>query len=216
MPSPEQASLFDFGLDLRAMQEVKLRVMNATYAKNTMIAYRSAWKLFQAWCREAGRESLPATPQTCIDHAAWCIAQNLRLDTVHGRLKAVNHYHREHQQPLPFEASVHEFLRNARRALCEKPQGKEALTPVQLRKISTALGKSVLSVQDIEERSMILLCFALGWRCSELVSLDLRDIRWVEKGILVRLGKSKTISKAAADWWACITVAGRSLARFAH
>jgi integrase len=39
---------------------------------------------------------------------------------------------------------------------------------------------------------MILLCFALGWRRSELASLDLRDVRWVKEGIVLWLGKSKT------------------------
>lgn len=168
-----------------------MRIMNAKYAKNTIRNYRCSWGSFQAWCQDAGREDMPATPLTCIDHASWCIAKGLRLETVHLRLKAINHYHKQDNLPLPFDAAVREFLRNARRALCEKPQGKEALSPPQLRKISKALS-GVLNPVDVRDRSMILLGFASGWRESELVSLDLRDIRWVEEGIVLRLGKSKT------------------------
>lgn len=39
---------------------------------------------------------------------------------------------------------------------------------------------------------MILLQFAAGWRCSEVVSLDLADVRFVPEGMLLWLAKSKT------------------------
>jgi integrase len=192
MSSYKQTSLFDFGLDLRPAQQVKTRIMAATLAVNTLRNYRSSWKSFQRWCSEAGGvSSLPATPATLIDHAAWCIAEKLRIQTIYLRLKAANHYHREHGLALPFDREVGQFMRNAVRDLCERPQGMAALTPEQLRKISRAL-KARQTVLDVRDRAVLLLCFALGWRRSELASLDLRDVRWVKEGILLWLGRSKT------------------------
>ncbi len=192
MRYPNQMPLFKLGLDMQAAQDIQNRIMKANYAANTIRNYRSSWGSFKSWCRDAGEQnSLPASPQTCIDHASWCIAEGLRLETVHLRLKAINHYHREHHLDLPFDDSVRHFMRNARRALQEKPQGKAALSPPQLRKISEKLRKRSEPV-DVRDRCMIVLCFACGWRCSELVSLDLTDVRWVRAGIVMWLGKSKT------------------------
>lgn len=187
----QQVPLFDCGLDLRAAHAVKERIMRVQHAENTVINYRSNWRSFERWCHAAGHKSLPATPDTCIDHASWCIAEGLRLETVHIRLKAVNHYHREAALPLPADASCRSFLRKARRDLQEEPQGMAALTPSQLGRISKAfVGQD--TPLDKRDRAMVLLCFALGWRCSEIVSLDLNDAERQEEGLLVHLGKSKT------------------------
>ena len=32
--------------------------------ENTLLAYRSRWRSFEGWCRDAGRVALPATAQT--------------------------------------------------------------------------------------------------------------------------------------------------------
>lgn len=191
MPPYEQIQLFNSGLNMRLAEEVKVRIMNAKLAANTLKMYRQSWNIYERWCREAGRTSMPSTPQDCIDYASWAIASGHRLETVYIRLKAINYYHREANLALPCDTSVHQFMLNARRFLCERSQAKAALEPIQLRKISRALGRRNKSV-DIRDRAALLLCFALGWRCSELVSLDLKDVSWVPGGILVWLGKSKT------------------------
>lgn len=191
MSASEQLSLFPCGLEMRGAEAIKIRIMSATLAHNTITNYRSAWKSFERWCREAARESLPASPATCIDHAAWCIAKGLRLETAHYRLKAINHYHRENGLALPCDAQVSQFMRNARREIRERPQGKLALTPPHLRQICGRLYRRA-SVLDIRDRALILVCFACGWRRSEIVSLDLADVRFVPNGMVLWLAKSKT------------------------
>jgi site-specific recombinase XerD len=39
-----------------------------SYAQNTRVAYASDWKLFEAWCAEQQRRSLPATPETILGY----------------------------------------------------------------------------------------------------------------------------------------------------
>jgi len=187
----EQGLLFPLGLDLQPAREMMKRIMTARFAKNTLITYRSGWRIFERWCVSAGRCAMPAVPQTILDYASWCLASGFRLQTVHHRLKSINYYHRQENLPLPFNAEGNAFLRNARRALCERPQGMQPLSPEQLAQISEALlaRGNHLNVRD---RSMIILGFACGWRCSELMSLDLSDIRWHPQGIELWLAKSKT------------------------
>lgn len=191
----KQESLFNLGLDMASAREVKLRIMNATLAANTVLSYAAGWKAFQRWCRDAGRVEMPASTQTCLDYASWSIAAGLRLETVHHRLKAINHYHRKENVALPFDAEGRKFLRNAKRALCERPQGMTPLTPAQLRQVSQVL-LNRQTPSDVRDRAVILLGFACGWRRSELVSLDLRDVHWTSEGIQIWLAKSKTDQEA--------------------
>lgn len=165
--------------------------MNAKMAANTVKGYGSAWRCFERWCAEHDQVSLPATPQLCIDYSAWLLANGYRYLTVENRLKAINYHHRERKTAAPFNDAVSEFLRNARRDLCERPQGKLALSPAQLRRVSKLL-KQRNRLTDIRDRAMILLCFASGWRRAEIRSLDFRDVQWVPQGITLWLGKSKT------------------------
>jgi integrase len=191
MRSPEQVPLFPSGLDLAAAGVVKERILAASLAANTLRNYRSAWRSFERWCKALGVESMPATAALLIDHAAWCIAEGMRFETVLLRIKAANFMHRESGLAVPYDDSVRHFLSNAARDLCERPQGKDALTPAQLRAISAAFrarGKLI----DIRDCALVLVCFACGWRCSELVSLDLRNVRWLDHGMTLWLGKSKT------------------------
>jgi integrase len=182
-------------LDLDRIQQVKQRIMSAQFASNTVANYRSQWKSFVAWCEAANVPSLPATTQTCIDYCSWCVAQGARLNTIDTRVRAINFHHREAKLPSPVDKSVWKFLTYAERHLCEKPQGKDALSVAHLRKISQALAR-LGTPRDIRDRSIILFGFASGWRRSELVSLDLRDIRRLRRGLMVRLGKSKTDQRA--------------------
>ncbi len=165
--------------------------MNATFAANTMKSYRSAWRCFERWCQETGSPCLPTDAQTCVDYAAWNIAEGFRLLTVENRLKAINFHHRQGKFAVPCDATVAAFMRNARRDLCERSQGKLALSPAHLRKVSQLL-QSRQRLTDIRNRALITLCFACGWRRSEIVSLDLRDLDWVPEGVILWLGKSKT------------------------
>lgn len=198
-----QGVLFPTTLDLTLAEAVKERILATTHAANTLRAYRYSWRMFQRWCADAGKSALPATPQTCLDHAAWCIAQGYRLATVALRMKAANYAHRQSGCASPIDDSVWLFLRNARRALCERPKGKLALAPELLRRVSQwLLNRTTVSAR--RDRAIILLGFASGWRRSELVSLDLQDVRWTPQGIELWLAKSKT------DQMACGRLVGIS------
>lgn len=191
MRSPEQVPLFPCPIDFAALGAIKERISSASHARNTLKTYRCAWGKFTAWCQLLNVPSLPATAELLIDHAAWCIAEGYRFETIVHRIKAVDFEHRQHGLPVPYDDTVGQFLSNARRDLCERPQGKEALTARQLGAIAGAFRRRGRLV-DLRDGALIVLCFACGWRCSEIVSLDLAQVRWPEHGLTLWLGKSKT------------------------
>lgn len=164
--------------------------MGASKAANTLRAYASSWKQFERWCREAARASLPASPDTVEDFASWSINERCRLNTVFSRVTAIAHYHQEAGWPSPVDESVRKFLSNARRDLKERPGGKAALTPAQLRKLAKRLSSG--NPVAIRDCAMILLGFAAGWRRTEVVGLDLSDVKFVREGMTLWLRASKT------------------------
>ena len=89
-------------------------------------------------------------------------------------------------------AEVRELIGNAARHLRESPRGKKALTPRQLRQMAEALARDPAPIAR-RDHAMILLCFAAGWRCSEILSLTFDDVRFdAEDRLWIALGASKT------------------------
>lgn len=86
------------------------------------------------------------------------------------------------------DEGIKRLMQNTARALKEKPRGKAALTPRQLRRICQRPSERTIDVRD---RAMFVLCFAAGWRGSELVSLNLSDVHFRPQGVVLYLGASK-------------------------
>jgi site-specific recombinase XerD len=165
--------------------------MNFSRASNTIKAYEHGWKKFARWCSEAGRIPLPATPSTVLDFATCRIESgHYRLSTIRTEMHSIQFRHVQNGVESPVDHRVKELLRNASRKLRERPRGKRALTPNHLRTICETL-ESDPTVMAKRDHAMLLLGFAAGWRRSEIVSLDVTDIRFDEGRMLVQLGASK-------------------------
>jgi integrase len=192
---PEQYRLFDLGrIDFSALKKRREHIMAFSMAPNTLLAYASAWKIFRAWCGEAGCDPLPATPETVCNFVIQTLENGLRLETVNVRLKSIAYHHREAQLPSPARhESVLDLLHNAARELKEEPRGKAPLTPEQIRKI---VQLECTTPAHIRNRAMLLLAFASGWRRSEVAALNRRDVEFpVGKGMGLWQRSSKTDQK---------------------
>ena len=189
-----QLFLFDPGINLTSAREGVEELMAATQSDNTQRAYRYAWGVFVSWCVDAGRESLPASPETLRLFVSWCVRDRrpiYRLETVRALLSAVRSYHLAGRLPSPVDDSVKALVRSAARRLCEKPAGSAALTPVLLRKICSAAVVDG-SPGAVRDRAIVLLGFAGAFRRSEVAALAFDDVRFVRKGLEVGLWRTKT------------------------
>ena len=167
--------------------------MTYASAANTRKAYGQDWKNFSAWCGAAGLAALPAHPETVMNFVAWSLAaRGNRLSTVRRHLAAIRYYHLQNDCASPINAAVRELMQNAARKLRERPEGKRALTPAQLRLLAAALAENEAPVAR-RDHAVILLLFAAGWRASEVLSLRTEDV-WFESDhrLHVQLGASKT------------------------
>jgi integrase len=186
--SPVQFTLFELGPDISELRQQREELMHYRQAKNTESAYANSWKIFTSWCDKAGRSALPASEET-VSLFVTARLNGHRLATVWVDLAAIRQRHLNEELPSPVSASTRALMRSAARQRREKPAGKSALTPKQLRRLSASLGESGI---DIRDRCIFVVGFSAGWRASELTSLELSDISFSRGRLTLTLGASKT------------------------
>jgi len=162
--------------------------VDAATAANTRRAYRSDWADFTAWCERHGLTALPATPETVALYLA-ALAGVAKVSTVQRRLTAIAKAHRAacYDTPTKSEA-VHLTMRGIRRTHGVAPTQKAPAVLADLRAMLAVLPNTLIGTRD---RALLLLGFAGAFRRSELVSLDVADLAFGERGMTVTLRRSK-------------------------
>ena len=162
----------------------------AAKAEATRRAYASDWRDFTAWCLDEGAAPAPASARTVVRYLTHLAGIGRSVSTIDRRAAAITCAHRI----LGFDAptgreEVRAVLTGIRRTLGRRPDKKQALTADLVTKVTRKIKPDLSGLRD---RAMILLCFGAALRRSELVALDVADLDFQRRGVLVRLGKTKT------------------------
>jgi len=169
-------------IDVRAL-------VRASVADNTRTAYASDLRHFAAW-----GGAIPASPE----HIAAYIAEHagkLAVSTIVRRVAALSKAHQALGAQNPCESLlVRATLRGLRRTFGTAQKQAKALMRDDLFLVLDAMGSEL---KDSRDRALLLLGFAGGFRRSELVGLDVRDIEHVRQGIVISLRHSKTDQEGA-------------------
>jgi integrase len=172
------------GLRARADQYIRL-----ARASNTRRAYATDWADFDAWCRDHGRESLPAAAET-VSLYLTDLAAGRRPSTLDRRLVAINRRHLDQGWERPGAATeVRAVMAGIRRSVGRRPGAKAPLTPGDLATATAALPDTVLGRRN---RALLLVGLAGAFRRAELTGLDWEDVEWVPEGLRVTIRRSKT------------------------
>lgn len=162
----------------------------AAKAPATLRAYRSDWRLFDAWCADHGLTSMPATPETI---ALWLtdFAGVLACATLQRRLTSISQAHKAAGHDSPTRAPlVQATWQGIRRTFGTATRGKApAVTPI-LRAFVTVLDIGRLG--GLRNRALLVVGFAGAFRRSELVALDVADVVETIEGLEVTIRRSKT------------------------
>lgn len=161
----------------------------AAKAPNTRRAYGSDWRAFTQWCEEHGRSSLPASVETLILYIS-VLAETRKVSTIQRRLSSISVAHQlaGHASPT-HDAHVRTVMQGIRRSKGAAPNAKEPAVTTALKAMVEALPEGVSGARD---RALLLLGFAGAFRRSELVGLDIADLRETNDGLVVTLRSSKT------------------------
>ena len=172
-----------------------LYVRTVAYAESakataTRRAYASDFADFERFCRHLGEPSLPALPATIAAYIA-SLGKTKKPATIQRRLTSISvvHHNAGLESPTvhPGVRSVWAGIRNARGVA---QRGKDAILTDDLRALVGVLDDRRLI--GLRDRALLLVGFAGAFRRSEIVSLDVEDVRFVDAGLEVHLRRSKT------------------------
>jgi integrase len=186
-------------------------------ADATLRAYKSDWRLFCAWCAEAGYRPLPATPSTVaafltlLAECGFSPAEQrlskrgkllprkepapLGKATIGRRLAAIVFAHRaagmEPPTSQPDAARLDKAVRGIRKhKKGELPGKKRAADGDVLRDMLRSIkGDDLRSYRD---RALLAIGMAGAFRRSELVAITIARVSEDSRGLLVRIAASKT------------------------
>lgn len=160
-------------------------------AENTRRAYRAAWADFTTYCDVAGVSPLPASPETVGSYLA-ARAATVKASTLALRLVAIRQAHRLAGHRLDTgHPAIRETVKGIRRTHGAAVAKKEAATTTHLRDAVDRLAQAP-GLRPLRDRAVLLVGFAAALRRSELVALDVADLRFVAEGVVLTLRRSKT------------------------
>jgi len=161
----------------------------------TILGYTYDWAMFTAWSSAAGRQSLPASAETVSLYLTDLLEQGKKITTARRRKCAIVYEHRARGFASPATAEVTQLLTGAQRIRAEKPRQMRALTVKQLRAMSIDLEKLGTDVA-IRNRAILVVGFASALRRSNLAALNLDDVEFCAKGLILSVNREKNDPEA--------------------
>lgn len=187
----EKKTLSILSRPIDAAEEARLRAyLDAATAAATRRGYGSDLEHFRTWCVTIGHSALPAEPATVARYVAALAADGYKVATLQRRLAAISSAHQAAGLDTPTKSTaVRTVMQGIRRTHGTAQDGKAPLLPSDLKLMVAELDDSPAGRRD---RALLLLGFAGAFRRSELVGLDVGDLRSTPQGLIVTLRRSKT------------------------
>lgn len=177
--------------ELRSIADKAKLFAQSSKSEATKRAYRSDFQHFSEWCAEHELSPLPARAETIAFYITSLADADYATSTIGRRMVAISQAHKltDHESPTTHQ-TVREVWKGIRREQGGGQKSKRPLLTVEIRRIVQQLGDTKLI--DVRDTALLLVGFAGGLRRSELVGFDVDDVEQRERGLVLRLGRSKT------------------------
>jgi site-specific recombinase XerD len=168
--------------------------LSAEKSDATQRAYRSDFRIFQAYCDARGLLALPAAADTVMAFLSAEALGGAKASTLGRRVAAIRYAHKAagHEPPTNRE-TVKAVMRGIRRTIGTAKVQKAPATADLLRQMLDACPDTIRGKRD---RALLALGFAGAFRRSELVALTVADLAEVADGYRVMIRHSKTDQEA--------------------
>ena len=188
-------------------------------AANTERAYTSDLKSYFAFCEQHGLHPLPAEVDTLTEYVAYLATEKPEpaveggqkkkkgqqpltgphaLATIKQHLAAIRKAHQlaGHRLPATLDA-LNIVMEGIARTLGKRQDQAQAFTVEELKQAIRRIDLETSA--GLRDRALLLLGFAGAFRRSELVDLNIEQLEFTERALLVHLAKSKTNQYGAVE-----------------
>ena len=171
--------------DLKSLHEATLNNLKSSKANNTLRAYKSDFKDFSSFCTKNGFSSMPSDPKIIALYLTH-LSSFSKFSTLKRRLASIKVIHRlkghyiDTKHPI-----IAENLMGIKRKMGVKQISKKPLLINNLKLIINVIDKEKNDYKKYQNRALLLIGFAGGFRRSELVSIEYEDIDFVNEGCLL-------------------------------
>ena len=161
-------------------------------AHNTLRAYQADFNDFSNFCNTNGFSSLPTDPKIVALYLTH-LSSFSKFSTLKRRLASIKVIHKLKGHYIDTKNPViSENLMGIKRKLGVKQLSKKPILISDLKLIVQAIIDDKNEYKKIQNKALILIGFAGGFRRSELVSIEREDIDFVNEGVKINIRKSKT------------------------
>jgi site-specific recombinase XerD len=164
--------------------------LEAEKSDNTRRAYASDWSDFRTWCDGQNCSCLPAAPIDVARYLAQLADGGLKTSTIQRRTAAIRSVHKAAGFEPPTNAEGVKAVMSGIRRRLGKRQVKAAPATAEL--LGQALKNLPETLRGKRDRALLAIGFAAALRRSELVDLKVNDVDRRSRGIVLRIGRSKT------------------------
>jgi integrase len=164
---------------------------DASKAKSTRRAYAVDMADFATFAGSYGAATVPANWQLIAAYATHMADRGLSIATIRRRMVAISQAHKAAGLDSPTaKKTVRDVVAGIARTKGVPPRRKDALSADLLRDAVLTLADGDLKAK--RDRAIVLLGFAIAARRSELAALDVEDLRFDQRGLVVTIRRSKT------------------------
>ena len=180
-------------VDIKSLEQETLKNLRNSKSINTIRAYKADFDDFSQFCKKNNFAALPTQPKILALYLTH-LSKHSKYSTLKRRLASISVIHKmkghyiDTKHPL-----IIENLLGIKRVKGTIQKSKKPILINDLKLIINAIDKKKGNEQKkLRDRTLILLGFAGGFRRSELVSLEIEDLEFVNEGVKILVKRSKT------------------------
>ena len=183
------------------------------YASSTIRAYRSDFAEYIAYSKSQGLEVFPPNPMILAEFISHLSEKGVSSSTIRRAVAGISTIYRLNRMPDPSkDPEVIISMKRMHRKLGRAARQAQGITREVLQQLRATTDDSERGIRD---RALLLVAYDTLCRRSELVSLQIKDIRTVEKNgrqhTIILLRRSKTDQEAAGRWLELSEIATNAL-----
>lgn len=172
--------------------------IDGAYAPSTIRAYRANFEKFIDYCSENHKEALPAKDESVANYIQHLTRLGLKSASIRIAIAAVATIHKLNGLDDPAQKpTVKIEMRRMHRLLGRANHQAYGITSTLLEKLANTTNDSTIGLRN---KALLMIAYDTMCRRSELVSLRIQDIRYLESNEVVTcsiiLRKSKTDQNA--------------------